>query len=330
MKKIIGIIIVMLLIGTAIPVYSTMNIIDSDVTIKSTPYWGDHLRFMFFDMHIRSYMIHMPSSYDGSNPIPLVFALHGITGNSNNFRSYTGLNEKADEEGFIVVYPNGGTDISFLFTCLMYYGIRGFPGFYWNSWDSYDFDDVGFIRVLIDTIQSEYKINESRVYVTGFSNGGYMTYRLGAELSDILAAIAPVGGSIGGVWDWWNGVESPLYIIPEPENPLPVIVFHGMKDNSVPYDGAKNPKTDGIFQYSVNESVSFWVEHNNCNPLPEIVVSESGNIITRSYSNGDGGTEVVLYTIVDGGHVWFGSKYSPCEISCNDLMWKFFESHPKH
>jgi polyhydroxybutyrate depolymerase len=210
------------------------------------------------------------------------------------------------------------------------YGVSGV--FIGILWDSYDSDDVGFIRELINKFQSEFNIDANRIYITGWSNGGMMAYRLGAELSDIIAAIAPVGGSIGGVWDYWEDEENhlPLYVIPEPENPLPVIVFHGMNDSSVPYGGIKNPETEDILLYSVNESVAFWVEHNNCDTNPQINVSESGNIIKKTYASGDDGSEVVLYTVVNGGHEWFGSSYFPsCEISCNDLMWDFFESHPK-
>ena len=123
----------------------------------------------------------------------------------------------------------------------------------------------------------------------------------------------------------------PFYIIPEPKYPLPVIHFHGMADQIVVYDGWKDFWGNTLYM-SVNESISFWVEHNGCDPIPEIEISPSENIITRTYTNGSQGTEVVLYSVVDGGHEWFGGLepfFPPCEISVNDLMWKFFETHPK-
>ena len=331
MKKIIGIIILALLIATTLPAYGLLNYSESDIKIKTTLNPGENLRFLFFDWSLRSYRFYLPQSYNGENSMPLVFVLHGYPANSNDIMSYTELNEKADDEGFIAVYPNGGTDLSTFFYYFINYGYWGFWGFYWNCWDYYDCDDVGFIRKLIDNFQSEFNIDENRIYVTGWSNGGMMSYRLGAELSDIIAAIGPVGGSIGGVWNYWEDEYSLLsqYIIPEPENSLPVIVFHGMNDSSVPYDGVKNPETEDILLYSVNESVGFWVEHNNCDPNPQINISDSGNIISRTYTNDNRDFDVVLYTVVDGEHEWFGSSYSPCEISINDIMWEFFENHPK-
>ena len=103
-----------------------------------------------------------------------------------------------------------------------------------------------------------------------------------------------------------------------------------MNDSGVFYDSGWNGEW---YFFSVNESVSFWVEHNQCDSTPKIEISESGNIIKKTYANGSGGSEVVVYTVVDGVHGWFGApdlpyKY-PCEISATDLIWEFFESHPK-
>jgi polyhydroxybutyrate depolymerase len=329
LKKLIGFFIVMLLIITALlPVYSTKSIKDSNIKIEPALLPGNHIRFIFFDMSIRLYRIHIPPSYNDGNPIPLVIALHGMPQNSKFFMEYTELNEKADEEGFIVVYPNGGTDISYILERLK---LSGNFEYYWNCWDGEDIDDLGFIRNLIESLKSDYNIDENRIYITGFSNGGYMTHRIGAELSDVIAAIAPVGGSIGGQWKFWSSTEDfPFYICPEPENPLSVIIFHGRDDPYVRYEGLINIRTNETVLCSVNESLSFWVEHNNCDPIPQVDISDSGNIITRTYANGSQNTEVVLYSIVDGIHEWFGSSSClPCEISCNDLMWEFFESHPK-
>ena len=322
-NKIVGICICMLLITTcALPVCGTVS--QSNVK-KSSVSPGDYLRFMFFGMRLRSYRIHVPPSYDGSNPVPLVLVLHGFPDNAVHIQS-VGMNAKADEEGFIAIYPNGHTywrdfsQVQMGLWNLIYFHRWGY---FYNCWDFDNVDDVGFIRTLIEKLQTTLEINSSRIYITGLSGGGFMTYRLGAEISDIVAAIAPVAGSIGGRWT----ENSSLYIIPEPEHPLPVIVFHGMNDSAVPYNGDPN------WTISVNDSVSFWVEHNQCDPTPQINISESGNIIKKTYANGSLGTEVILYTVVDGVHGWFGApdwpyEY-PCEISCTDLIWEFFESHPK-
>jgi polyhydroxybutyrate depolymerase len=323
-KKIIGIFVIVLMIATCVvPVCGTLS--ESKIK-KSSVSPGDYLKVMFFGDRLRSYRIHVPPSYDGSNPVPLVLVFHGFPDNAHDIQSI-GMNAKADEDGFIAVYPNGHTywrdlhgQVYYGLINLIYY--HGW-GYCWNSWDFDPIDDVGFIRTLIETLQTNYMINSSRIYITGLSMGGFMTYRLGAELSDTLAAIGVVAGSIGGLfYD-----DLPFYIIPTPEHPLPLIVFHGMNDSLVPYDGDYDV-------VSVNESVSFWVEHNQCDPIPQIEVSDSGNIIKKTYANGNQGSEVILYTVVNGVHGWFGAPPGgvyeyPCEISATALIWEFFEAHPK-
>jgi polyhydroxybutyrate depolymerase len=312
--KIIGLFVCILLITTcAVQVCFTVSA--SNVK-KSSVSPGDYVRFMVFDMRLRSYRIHIPSSYDGSKPMPLVFVLHGFPSNAKQIELVTGMDAKADEEGFIVVYPNGEVlSLKNEFWCLI---LLGYWGLYFNCWDFDNVDDVGYIRTLIENLQTTLDINSSRIYITGWSGGGFMTYRLGAELSNIVAAIAPVCGSIGGKWT----SSSPFYMIPTPEQSVPVIIFHGMNDSNVPYNG-------GGWCFSVNQSVSFWVQCDNCNPTPQINISNSGNIIRKTYANRTNGTEVVLYTVVDGVHAWFGSPYFPCEISATDLIWNFFAAHPK-
>jgi polyhydroxybutyrate depolymerase len=325
-RKIIGIFVCMLLITTCVvTVCGTLS--ESEIK-KSSVSPGDYLKVMFFGMRLRSYRIHVPPSYNGLDAVPLVVVLHGFPDNAHDIQSI-GMNAEADKEGFIVVYPNGHTYS--LRWALMNVRYAGTWGFFYNCWDFDNVDDVGFIRTLIEKLQTTLEINSSRIYITGLSGGALMTYRLGAELSDILAAIAPVAGSIGGEWSDKNGQVLPLYIIPEPEHPLPVIIFHGMNDSVVLYDGGTGISGDTFL--SVNESVAFWVNVDHCDPTPQINISKSGNIIRKTYANESQGTEVVLYSVVDGVHGWFGGtdwpyEY-PCEISCNKLIWDFFAAHPK-
>jgi len=339
MKEILSIIIIGFLLGCCFDVQGfSKKIADTDVESKIT--LRNSFHFIMFDGRIRLYQIHIPPSYDGSESVPVVIALHGHPGCWLEVKGCTNFDKKADEEGFIVVYPNGHLApllerILLFFNTLM--PTLHFWGHIWNCWDFCDIDDVGFIRTLNNLLKSTLNINSSRIYITGISGGGLMTYRLGADLSDIVAAIAPVAGSIGGIWY----TESTQYVIPDPTHPVSVVVFHGLQDRKVPYEGGwtngtlrlwnTNIKMDiHVYFLSVNESVSFWVEHNHCNPIPEIETSESGNIIKRTYANGTNGSEVVLYTVVNGGHEWFGSRFfPPCEISATDLMWEFFEAHPK-
>ncbi len=341
MKKILSMVLVGILVVSGFGVgasYVQKSPKATDTDVESQIILRNSFRFMIFDGRIRTYQLHIPPAYDGTQPVPLVIALHGHTGGWPELKIGAKLDQKADEEGFIVVYPNGHLApplLRFLLFINTLMPTLHLWGHIWNCWDYCNIDDVGFIRALINRLESKLNINSSRIYITGMSGGGMMTYRLGADLSDIVAAIAPVAGSIGGIWY----TESNLYVIPEPAYPMPIIVFHGLQDRNLPYEGgwvngtirAWNTKIKmdiTTFFLSVDESISFWVNHNNCNPEPE--VNESGNVIKTTYVDGDSDSEVVLYTVKDGGHEWFGSPLFPDRnISINNLMWEFFEQHPK-
>jgi len=268
----------------------------------------------------RTYRLYIPSSYDRT-PTPLVIVLHFGGGNSTIIETVTEMTEKAEEEGFIVVYPDGNGRLKDRF-------LTWNAGFCCGYALENNIDDVKFIYTLIEHFEKTLKIDASRIYVTGFCNGAALTYRVGAELSDVVAAIAPVAGSIGG-----KGTEGSWWMIPVPENPVSVIVFHGVHDGYILYEGGVTKS--GAHVISVAESVSFWVEHNKCNPCCEKEVSESGNITQDTYSGGEEGTEVVLYTLLNGGHAWPGGKEfaggdpPTQELSATDVIWEFFKEHPK-
>lgn len=157
-------------------------------------------------------------------------------------------------------------------------------------------DDVGFVRVLIDQLQGSLSIDDKRIFATGISNGGMMAYRLGCELSDRIAAIAPVAGALNV-----QGCK--------PTDSISMIAFHGTDDLHVLYEGGRpkkvidpNLRVDSSAEYSV----SFWVKHNSCSPVPHR--EEKGNIVVQTYAGGRDGTEVTLYSIIGGGHAWPGGE----------------------
>jgi len=315
--------------------------VDENNGIKSSFVPGDYFRHIIADGRIRSYRLHIPPNYNDGNPMPIVFVLHGsgFGANSVSTKSYCDMDEKADEEGFITVYPNG--EILRLSTYIKH-PIAILWDLYalithsreWNRWNENNVDDVGFIRTLIYHLETVLNVNSSRIYIMGISGGAMMTYRLGAELSDHIAAIAPIAGTIGGIgYEPAPYCSQSSYVIPKPINPLPVITFHGMQDEEVPFEGGWKKVVEWgsgeswVYLVSVNESVSFWVEYNNCDPTPQVKKSESGHIITRTYTNGNASSEVVLVTYIEGGHEWF--KSPPHEISAIDIIWDFFEQHPQ-
>ncbi|MBK8648476.1 MAG: prolyl oligopeptidase family serine peptidase [Gemmatimonadetes bacterium] len=169
----------------------------------------------------RSYTLHVPERVRQENaPVPLVIMLHGGGGNADNAESMSGFSPKADREGFIVAYPDGT-------------GGGRAPMFTWNAGHCCGYamqnkvDDVGFIGALIDQVQRDHRIDPDRIYVTGMSNGGMMSHRVGIGLADRVAAIAPVVGAV-------FGDEA------SPRAPVSAIIINGMRDESVPYDGGKS------------------------------------------------------------------------------------------
>lgn len=267
----------------------------------------------------RSYLIHLPTGYSKQDMLPLVIALHGGGGNPEQFAKDTGFTQKADKEDFIVVYPRG--------TGLLptWDGIHCCGEAFNNK-----IDDVGFIRALINELISTRHVDPKRVYITGHSNGGFMTYRLGAELSDKIAAISVSAGTIGGK----PRLRSPVVQIQDPATPVSVLAFHGKIDQHVLYDGGVTTKglVVGPYDLSVAESIDFWVRANKCTATP--TVKTTGQITVKDYTSCEQNTEVTLYTIADQGHAWPGGTTGAIDpptkdISATDISWAFFKAHPK-
>lgn len=279
---------------------------------------------LVFEGTTRYYDVYIPSSYTPFRKTPLVIVLHFGGGNGEIIEEVTEMSEKAEKEGFIAVYPYGtGPFEKRLLTWNAGYGV----GYAYKN----NIDDVGFIQTLIDELQDTFTIDDQRIYITGFCFGASLTYRLGAELSDTIAAIAPISGSIGGK----HTKDTALWKIPQPTNPLPVLTIHGMQDKAVPYNGGVTQGNGTYSIISVNESISFWVEHNNCTPDPEIAVHKSGNITIKYYNNTNTHADVVLYSIHHGGHAWpggnefLGGDPPTTDINATDVIWDFFKNHPK-
>ncbi len=264
----------------------------------------------------RSYILLVPASVDWSRPVPLVFVFHGGTGNAESAVGSTGFNDVADANGFLVIYPNGTGPLEedvFLTwnggTCC------GFA-------NGKDVDDVGFVRAVVGDVQSMVDVDVSRVYATGMSNGGMLSHRLACEASDLFAAVAPVAGTLN-----FPGCN--------PAEPISVIMFHGTDDQTVPYSGGRgaNSLVDTDFA-SVEDSVDSWLSSNNCNLQPREESFE--DIRHESWSDCVGSTSVELYTVIGGGHSWPGGEKgwpwsdNPTQtIEASEMIWEFFDSHPK-
>lgn len=283
---------------------------------RTAPTSSDPLHTLTFDDIERTCILHVPSSYDGSQTVPLVLDFHGGGGNANSQMRTSEFSALADEKGFIVAYPNGtGRQEDKLLT--------------WNGGTccayavEHQIDDVGFIRAVIAEIESQYKIDRKRIYATGLSNGAIFSYRLACDASDIFAAIAPIAGTLN-------------YIRCNPSLPVSIIHFHGTDDSHVGYNGGSGPDSlvDVPFK-SVKESIDFWLNKDQCNTTPQ--TETFSDIQHDTYSNCADGTAIELYTILGGKHAWPGSDGPawpggdpPTQtISATQLIWDFFVSHPK-
>jgi polyhydroxybutyrate depolymerase len=282
---------------------------------------GDYTRPLEVNERQRSYLLHVPASYDGARPLPVVLIFHGGASDAERMIQFCGLNDKADQAGFLAVYPNGTGQLPRALT--------------WNGGNCCGYaerrnvDDVAFVRALLDDLAKVARIDSKRIYATGMSNGAIMAYRLASELSDRIAAIAPVSGPMG--------TEKC-----SPKRPVSVLHFHGTDDLFAPLQGGQGPRSvSGTDFYSVDHSIRAWVTANGCPETPATVNephhAEDGTAVTRyTYGPGKDGSEVVSIIIAGGGHTWPGRQplvkilgKSTKNISANDVMWEFFQRHPR-
>jgi len=182
---------------------------------------------------------------------------------------------------------------------------------------------VGFTKDLIDHLENEYKVDPQRIYATGFSNGAKMVYRLACELSDRIAAIAPVSGTLG--------VDSP-----KPSRPVAIIHFHGLADHFAPFKGGAGRASPN--HRSVADTLAWWIQANHCQPKPVETKQEADYTVERyGPASGEKGAPIVLYKLTEGGHQWpggvkFGSFLSTEgiaeDVNASEIIWKFFEANP--
>jgi polyhydroxybutyrate depolymerase len=262
----------------------------------------------------RTYVLHVPESV--SNPVPLVFALHGGGGTGRRMNKLTGFNKVSDEHGFIVCYPDAVEK-------------------HWNDGrkvtqshkNGVEVNDVKFISLLIDTLESKYNIDSARIYVCGISNGGMMSFRLGCELNSKIAAIAPVAISMSEY----------LYNSCKPDKPVPLMYIFGNEDPLVPYEGGSIKFGRGEV-VSVENTLAFWGKNNDCSDKPVVTAIDKEDDDTYvkkfMFSGATQRNEIVFYLIYGGGHTWPGGlQYLPKllvgrtseEFNASEEIWKWFE-----
>jgi polyhydroxybutyrate depolymerase len=256
----------------------------------------------------RDYILYIPAIYDGNTDVPLVLNFHGFGSNANEQMHYGDFRDIADTEGFLLVHPEGTLSNGDQFWNV------GFPG----STSTSTIDDVGFTEALIDELSTLYAIDLDRVYATGMSNGGFMSFLLACQLSEKIAAVASVTGSM--TQDTFNDCNA--------QHPTPVLQIHGTSDSVVPYDG------DITWTLSIVDVFSFWMNYNNCdtNPIittfPDIYTLDGSTVDHFVYSGGDNGVTTEHLKVIGGGHTWPGSAFNfpgtNYDINASMKIWQFF------
>ncbi len=263
---------------------------------------GDTLVTTTVDGLARTYELHVPAGISADKPVALVFVFHGYGGNADAARLISGFNRFANNNGFIVVYPNGSGPSA---DALSWNGGR--CCFYARD---QNVDDVAFVRQMVTEIEAKYPIDPKRVYAAGMSNGGIFSYRLACDMADVFAAVAPVAGSF-------------VYEPCQPSAPVSILHIHGLDDDLVPYDGVNRVAELADVGFTpVEEGIGFWAAQNGCPTLPE--VSVDGNVTHTVYAPCADGAAVELYAIAGVGHTW-----PLVQLQSTRIIWEFFATHPK-
>ncbi len=278
----------------------------------------------------RSYIVHVPATYRPRTPSPMVIMLHGGGGTARAAMWETGWTAKAEKEGFLVVFPNAlARDPSRQshFSSNPQLWNDGSDRFYPGQKAP---DDVSFIAAMLDDLAAKFALDRRRIFLTGFSNGASMSFRVGVELSDRIAAIAPVAGAL------W--IDPPKF-----RYPISMCYITGTADPLNLIEGGEPKLATGASDSvrskpkpPVRESILKWSRALGCAPTP-MKVSDFNGVRTETYGSCGDGAEVVYLTVEGLGHTWAGgrsilpqSMVGPVSdrINATDVIWDFFSKHP--
>lgn len=257
----------------------------------------------------RTYRIYVPAAYlSSTTDVPLVINFHGRTSTSNEQIVYGDFRPIADRENFLIVHPQGTLDDT---------GTT-----YWNAqFSPSGVDDIGFTSALITELSADYNIDQNRIYSTGMSNGGFMSYTLACELSDKIAAIASVTGSM---------TRDQINRTCNPQNITPIMEIHGTEDNVVPYEGTN------LGLAGIEEVLNFWREKNNCSEtevleVPDSNTTDDSTVEHELNTTCSENTSIELFKVIGGGHTWPGSAIdfgvTNYDINASEEIWRFFSQY---
>ncbi len=248
---------------------------------------------------MRDYILYRPDNLPTN--APLVFVMHGYTGSAEVRMRASGMNRIADVNKFAVCYPqgledNGGTT-------------------HWNARLTIsNVNDIGFLSELAKHLHTQYKLNPQHTFACGMSNGGFMSYTLACEASDIFRAVAPVTGLMSG-YTWKNR---------NPSVAVPVLHIHGTADNIVPIDGSMSPGGGWGGAPALDSIISYWATVNNCATRDSAFFAPSTN--AYYFRKGTNNKEVWYYKINGMGHTW-PTAYNNTGTIASEVIWEFFKNY---
>lgn len=307
----------------------------------------------------RSFLVHLPSGYDAQKKYPVVMVIHDRDNDAADMSRISGFDQTAAQAGAIVIYPKavGGRWLSGQDEGTqnrggygrqrggggmggggVYGRPRGGGGSYPGGGGSggkrsaaQSSNNLAYFNALLDQVQLEYSVDASRIFATGFSEGALVDYQLGCNLSNRIAAIAPVGATLpkseADICKNWS------------TRPVALLMIDGTADPVMPYKGRSQPSP----ALSAEDTMKTWSKMDGCNGKPQqtkLSSQDKSNLETRvdDYSDCQQGTEVSLYSIQEGGHFWPGGEqpYVPANrvgktnasFNADDVIWKFFAAHP--
>lgn len=243
----------------------------------------------------RHYRAYVPSTYTTDRMYALVVDFHGMQANSYDEELLTGFSRLAEEEGFIVLYPDGRDR-------------------HWEvGIDAASRVDLQYVVDLLDYLKTIYSIDPRRIYAAGMSNGGGMANRVGCDLAHIFAAIAPVAGA----YAYWQDCN--------PARPVAVISFHGVEDTVIPFTGK------GTVLPAIQDWAAQWAKRNDCDHVP-VVTDYTDSVQRETWQHCEQDAEVTLYVVEQHAHGWPGSliqaELTSQAVYATEMIWQFFMDHP--
>ncbi len=266
---------------------------------------GDFFLLMDHQDFIRGYTVHVPAAASGSQPAPLLFVLHGAGQDAPGVRALAGIETLTDALGWIVVYPDGVEETWAVGTS--------------TAADVLGVDDIGFLRRVIGTIDSQLNIDRERVFAAGLSNGALMTHRIACDMANDVRGIAAVAGAM------YSGLASRC----SPARPVAALFFNGDDDEFFPWAGYS--AGDGERIMGVPETAQWWADENGCTgpvviDLPD-TTADGTTVDQVDYPVCSSGQPVRMYVIENGGHTWPGRGgigLTSMDIDANTEMLRFF------